>query len=237
MENQNQEQQTNTPPVTPAATQTPPPTTTETTPPKATETVTEVKTGLEQTTKEAKITKAVEPPPAPVVEEVKAPVKPNYDGMIQGFIDGNLTDEDYAAIEKSGLSRQSFELMAQGHMALQEKHTAELHAVVGGPEAYKQLQEFGAHNLNQSQIDAFNYALESGDPALAEIAVLGLQAKMMKAQGSNPPERVEANGSISTQVDAYETQQDVIRAMSDRRYGKDQAYTQEVNAKRARSAY
>lgn len=195
---------------------------------------------LNQVTKEATITKA-EPIPEPV--EVTppateaAPTKPNYDGMIQGFIDGDLTDEDYAAIEKSGLSKQDFEFMAGGYKAMQEKHTADLHNLVGGVEVYKSIQEYGAHNLTEEEIEVFNSALASNNPKIAHMAVLGLKAMHDSSRGKNPTNRVESTGATETSVQGYASQADLIRDMSDRRYGKDANYTKEINARRSKSAY
>jgi len=195
---------------------------------------------LSQVTKDAAITKA-EPVAEPIAETPIATdtpaFKPNYDGMIQGFIDGNLTDEDYAAIEQSGLSKQDFEFMAGGYKAMQEKHTADLHNLVGGAEVYKSIQEYGANNLDAEEIEAFNYALASNNPKIAHMAVLGLKALRDQAKGANPSVRVESTGSSETSVQGYESQADLIKDMSDRRYGRDSTYTKEINARRSKSAY
>lgn len=195
---------------------------------------------LSPVTKDAGITKA-EPIPEIVAEAAK-PVeqvsfKPNYDGMIQGFIDGDLTDADYEAIEKSGLSRQDFEFMAGGYKAMQEKHTADLHNLVGGSEVYKSIQEYGAHNLSEEEIEVFNSALASNNPKIAHMAVLGLKAMHDQEKGRAPAARIEATGNNEVATQGYESQADLIKDMSDRRYGKDMAYTKEINARRARSAF
>jgi hypothetical protein len=170
-------------------------------------------------------------------EKEVAPASPKYEQMIQGFIDGDLTEEDYAAIEKSGLSREQFEIMAEGYKARQEKATQDLYSWVGGEQEYKALQEFGAANLSPEEIEVFNNAINYDSPAIAKMAVLGLRAMYQEKRGAPPSMRIESDGSSSQAVEAFQSQQEVIKALNDRRYGKDIAYTNMVNEKRAKSVY
>lgn len=187
--------------------------------------------------KDAEITKKEEPVSNEETQETTAPFKPNYDGMIQGFIDGDLTEEDYAAIEKSGLSREQFDLMAEGFKARQEANTQKVYEVAGGQEAYTQLQQFGAEHLSDDEIEAFNSAINSGNPNLTKMAILGLKAMYQEQHGSKPQMRIESDGSSSQAVEAFSTQAEVIKALNDRRYGRDQAYTKQVDERRARSPF
>lgn len=187
--------------------------------------------------KEAELTKAEEEPQVDPEATQETAAKPSYDGMIQGFIDGDLTEDDYAAIEKSGLSREQFDLMAEGFKARQEANTQKLYEYVGGEEEYTKLKEFGIANLGEDEILAYNEAISSGSPKLTQMAVLGLKAMYQQEHGSNPHKRIESDGSTSQSVEAFSTQAEVIKALNDRRYGRDADYTKQVNERRSRSAF
>lgn len=201
----------------------------------ATEPVKETNIGI---SKEANITKKEPvPEPAPVVAEpVKTPVKHNYEDMIEGFIDGDLEDADYEAIEATGLSREDFTLIAEGRKALQERNTNQLYEFAGGRDAYDAIKDYASTNLGDEEISAFNQAISSNNPKLARIAVLGLKALHEAENGSRPSTRIESDGS-SDSAKGYESQQELLTDMKNRKYGKDKSYTAEVNARRAKSAY
>jgi len=187
--------------------------------------------------KEAGITKK-ETEELPAEQEPKESFKPNYEGMIQGFIDGDLTDEDYEVIEKSGLTKEQFDLMAEGYKAKQEANTQKLYNFAGGEQQYAELQEFGAEHLSEEDIQAFNSAINSGKENLTKMAVLGLKALYQEKHGNKPQMRIEADGSSSTSDSGkFETQGELIKALNDRRYNRDPEYTQSVNQKRNRSGF
>ena len=221
-------------------------------PGKAVETTeTTTKTSIDTLPKTATITKKAPEatPPATATEETSTEVpksteevpktafKPNYDGMIQGFIDGDLTDEDYAAIEATGLSKENFEFMAQGHKAIQEKNLAELHSYVGGPEQYQALAEFASTDLSDEEISAFNQAIATNNKGIAKIAALGLKALYEEKRGNPPVSRVSGSGSNEVSAQGFSSQQELINAMNSRKYKSDSAYRQEVDSKRAKSKF
>lgn len=191
---------------------------------------------------DAKITKA-ETQEAPVQEtqtsEQAKPeaFKPQYNEMIQGYIDGDLTDEDYAVIEKTGLSKEQFNLMAEGYKALQEKNTEQLYSYAGGKESYNELKTFASTNLSDDEISAFNEAIATNNPRLTKIAVLGLKALYESEKGSKPSVRIESDGASAPAIEGYSSQKELIKAMNNRKYGRDLDYTNEVNARRAKSGF
>lgn len=198
--------------------------------------------------KEANITKKVEEPVSePVAESVnsepaietpnKTSAPTNYDDMLLGFIEGNLEDADYEAIEATGLSRANFELMANGVKALQEKNTTELHGYVGGKDVYESLKEFASVNLSEEEIQGYNMAIASGQPRLAKMAALGLKAMMEAENGTKPTMRIESDGSSKDALERYSSQAEFLKDTKDYKYRTDKVYAAQVNAKRKNSGF
>lgn len=164
--------------------------------------------------------------------------KLNYRELIQNFIEGEFSDEDRKAIEESGLPMEQFELMANAQKQIQLQNNDTLYNLVGGVESYEQLKSFAVEHLSEDEIQAYNAALYSGNMNLARMAVLGLKAMSEEVEGKSPETRITGDGSNSSgDVQAYESQEALIKDMNNNKYGRDKTFTEKVNARRAVSGF
>lgn len=103
----------------------------------------------------------------------------------------------------------------------------------GGEAKYQALAGWAAKSLDDSQISAFNSALESGDMSAVLSAVKGLQYDYMMATGFEP--RLSGGRAPSAESKGFESEAQVVAAMNDPRYRngpqQDPAYVREVEAK------
>lgn len=177
--------------------------------------------------------------PEPKTEQVAAKAKLNVNEMIAKQLAGELGDADVAALEEAGLSKDQVEMLANAHRDVQLKNNNEIYEAVGGKEVYEELKTFALENLSDDEIDVYNEAMRHPNLKIAKMASLGLHAMMMSAKGGGKPRERIGDGGSNTSVDtsAFQSQQDVINAMRDPRYGRDQEYTKTVDNRRAKSAY
>lgn len=117
--------------------------------------------------------------------------------------------------------------------ALTEEETAQIQALVGGPDAYAEMTEWSAENLSEAQQDAFNEVIESGDLNAIYWAVQGLKAQYTEAVGSEGP--LLRGKAPSTRGDSFRSMAELVRAQRDPRYDNDPAYRQDILAKLERS--
>jgi len=103
---------------------------------------------------------------------------------------------------------------------------------VGGEAAYQQLVGWAAQNFSESEIQAFDDVVDSGNVAAINLALAGLQARYTDANGY---EGNMIQGKTATPADTFKSQAEVVRAMSDARYDRDPAYRDEIMQKLARS--
>ena len=103
---------------------------------------------------------------------------------------------------------------------------------VGGESAYKQLVGWAADNFSQSEIDAFDNVVDSGNVDAINLALAGLKARYTDAVGY---EGTMIQGKAAAPADTFKSQAEVVRAMSDSRYDRDPAYRDEIMQKLARS--
>ena len=103
---------------------------------------------------------------------------------------------------------------------------------VGGEEQYNQLTSWAADNMDDRALDAFNSIIDQGNPTAIQIAVAGMKAEYDNAEGY---EGRMLTGKAARTSDAFRSQAEVVKAMSDPRYDRDPAYRQDLYDKLERS--
>ena len=161
----------------------------------------------------------------------------NMDDFTREFTEsGTLSEESFQKLEKAGFPRPLVEQYLAGakvNVTIAKEQEAEIKGTVGGPEAYKALTQWAADNLNADEIEAYNSIMASGDIKAIKFAVSGLKARY-DAQAE--PNLIRGNARpAAAKTDVFRSAAEVVAAMKDSRYGKDPAYTRDVEMKLARS--
>lgn len=107
----------------------------------------------------------------------------------------------------------------------------------GGQDGYQRLTRWASAYLDPSRIDAYNQALQGGNKDAALVALKAIQYDMMQSEGYQPS-LVSGKAPSVNSVKAFESEQQVVAAMSDPRYSgmnPDPAYIREVERRLAAS--
>ena len=102
----------------------------------------------------------------------------------------------------------------------------------GGEAEYGRLTSWAAQNLSETKLDAFNDMIDRGNSTAIQIAVAGLRAEYEAQEGY---EGRMLTGKGAPAADGFRSQAEVVQAMSDPRYDRDEAYRQDVYDKLERS--
>jgi len=102
----------------------------------------------------------------------------------------------------------------------------------GGEAEYGRLTSWAAQNLSEKKLDAFNDMIDRGNSTAIQIAVAGLRAEYEAQEGY---EGRMLTGKSAPAADGFRSQAEVVQAMSDPRYDRDEAYRQDVYDKLERS--
>ena len=113
----------------------------------------------------------------------------------------------------------------------QSKAIGSLKDLVGGAEAYSELVTWAKDGLKEVEINSFNDSVSSSNLKVSKLAVAGLLARYVVANG-RPPYLTTGN---APPVDVYATKEEITRAMKDPRYATDAVYRNAVIAKVQRS--
>lgn len=159
----------------------------------------------------------------------------DFNAMSDDFWEtGGLTDEQYDTLAKAGLPSELVDQFIDGQMAIVDATRAQAYSTVGGEEQYGQMMAWASDNLTESEQDAFNQAVDSGDTGQAMFAIEGLAARYRSESGTEP-NLVE--GEVSdVSVGSFQSLAEITSAMSDPRYENDPAYRDQVARKLQRSS-
>ena len=114
----------------------------------------------------------------------------------------------------------------------QEEEQAILESV-GGKDAFSRIQEWAKGALNEDELTVYNREVASGDYFRARNALQSMAFAYTESNGSEPD---LIGGKLTGRTtDVYRSNQEVVEAMNDERYLKDDAYTRDVEEKLGRS--
>lgn len=174
------------------------------------------------------------------VEDVKELLPGFSEDQIMEFSEtawetGTLKDDQYAALEAKGFSREIVDQYIQGQMALAEGQRNALINAGGGEAKVNEMFSWAATNLDKATIDNFNAKFDAGGPdAFMAMELLASKyAQSGKAGASGLVTGAATAPNVST--DVFRSVAQVQEAMSDPRYKTDPAFRSEVAKKLGRS--
>jgi len=122
---------------------------------------------------------------------------------------------------------------ASNDVDIADAQVNEIKNYAGGEKAYNDVIQWAGANLDQNSIDAFDNIISSGNIDSIKLAVSGLKSQYEAANGY---EGTMVTGKAPTNTkNVFRSQQELVAAMSDRRYDNDPAYRQDVIEKLERS--
>lgn len=177
---------------------------------------------------------APEDPPTEQVEPEQSTGEPQFDKFAEEFASsGELSNDSFDELAKMGYPREMVETYIKG---MQTAQTADANAVMdvaGGTEGYKELTDWALNNMPETELQLYNQMVETGTDN-AKMAVEWLMSKREAAEGVEP--NLVSGKSQAPAKDEFRSTAEVVAAMKDARYGKDPAYTKDVEDKLSRSS-
>ena len=153
---------------------------------------------------------------------------------------GQITPEMHAQLTGAGIAKEAVDAYLAGrakdmgmNAAVSQTDINSIYQSVGGEAKYKTLMNWASNNLSQEAIKSFDNLVNTGDPGSIQLAVDGLQAKYNDVNGYEG--RMLQGKPSKTNTDVFQSQAQLIEAMSDKRYDRDPAYRKAVIDKLDRS--
>lgn len=146
---------------------------------------------------------------------------------------GSLSEDSMKKLEEAGYPKSVVSAYIAGLEATAEKFVNDVVSHVGGADKYRQIAQFIA---TSGQADAYNAMLEKGNLSEIKLALDGFRARMQARTGSTGRSILGGGGSGKVN-NGYGSKQEMVKAMSDKRYGRDKGYTMEVQRKVMNSSF
>jgi len=142
---------------------------------------------------------------------------------------GSLSEDSLKALEAKGITKEQVDAYIEGRRAIAEKSIEAGQQLVGGAEKYSEMVTWAAGALSGQEKIAYNKAVNDKDPAVRELAILGLQAKFTRANGTQPQAFIGGGkGSGAPATQAFASRAEMTAAINDPRFQTDPAYRAQV---------
>ena len=161
--------------------------------------------------------------------------------------EGEIPEEMYQSLLDAGLSKNAVDSYLTGRAAemgytedgegaaeeLAQEEVKSIRDSIGGDEAYGKMVSWALDNLSKPEIEAFNEATNTMSGPQLSMMVQGLYTRYQNAMGVEPS--LYSGRPASSGPTPYRSTAEVVAAMSDKRYGKDVTYTEDVQRRLAGS--
>ena len=114
-----------------------------------------------------------------------------------------------------------------------DQQVTELKNVAGGEKQYTEMLQWATNNLAEQEIKMFDAVMDRGDPLAAFFAVRSLSYRFQDAMGYDG--KMVTGTTPKSEGDQFNSQAEVVQAMSDPRYDRDPAFRQKIMKKLERS--
>ncbi len=145
---------------------------------------------------------------------------------------GELSEDSFSELQDLGYSREIVETYINGYKSSQAVDADAIKGVAGGEDGYTELTEWAKGNMATNELELYNQMV-GGTTENAKMAVEWLMSKRESVEGSEP--NLVSGRPYAPAKDIFRSTAEVTNAMKDKRYGKDPAYTKDVEEKLGRS--
>ena len=145
---------------------------------------------------------------------------------------GELSEESYKTLKDAGYDKEIVDAVIAGWQAKVDKFVDTVIENAGGQKEFDRLVKF-VQGQGANAVEAFNNVVTNGDLNTIGSYLAGVKAQMVAKYGTDNP--TLTGRGIAKGVKGFADQSEMVKAMSDKRYGRDEKYTKEVEKKIAAS--
>lgn len=143
-----------------------------------------------------------------------------------------ISEDDYSKLGEAGFSKQIVDTYLDGLRSAGMAGEVDAQGIkdaVGGDETYGKMVSWAMENLPAEQVQSFNKLTDTGDGPAIKLAVQGIYSQYNNAMGVEPD--LYSGRAAGNSATPFRTTAEVVTAMSDPRWEKDSAYTDNVKAR------
>ena len=143
------------------------------------------------------------------------------------YENGELSEDNFKALEQSGIPREFVEAYVRGQEATMEAEVSSITNSIGGQENYDAMVQWASANLPESEVDSYDDIVSTGTTDAATMAVKGMYARYLSENGGSSM-NIAKGGTSGAAIQPFNSNAQVVEAMNDPRYQNDPAYRADV---------
>ena len=143
------------------------------------------------------------------------------------YENGELSEDNFRALEQSGIPREFVEAYVRGQEATMEAEVSSITNSIGGQENYDAMVQWASANLPEAEVDSYDDIVSTGTTEAATMAVKGMYARYLSENGGSSM-NIAKGGTSGAAIQPFNSNAQVVEAMNDPRYQNDPAYRADV---------
>lgn len=140
---------------------------------------------------------------------------------------GELSDATLTKLEEAGYPKAVIKGYIKAAEIVERDFENAVYGLVGNKEEYTKVISWANLNAPKSEQAAYDAALDRGDLQTAKLYMDAFKSRMGEKFGSGQP-RLPGAPAVTQKAEGFATKQEMTKATSDKRYGRDSRYTTEV---------
>ena len=141
---------------------------------------------------------------------------------------GKLSEASLEALSKAGYPKEVVAGYLKGVEQESQAYYNTVIGYVGSEQDYNAMTQF-IQSKGEASVTAFNKAIEAGNLEVIRLMVQGIKSEMATTNGTSNRTLLGGSGVAQGQTTGgFDSKEEMVEAMSDKRYGKDKKYTAEV---------
>lgn len=159
----------------------------------------------------------------------------NYDALVSEYDqNGVLSEDTYKKLADAGYPKNVVDTFIRGVEATNEGFTNAVYGFAGGKAEYEKLTAY-VTSKGKEAVDGFNTIITNGSLASVKMMINGLKAEMTMRSGTAKGSLL--GGNSGGNMGGFANEAAMEKAMSDPRYGVDEAYTKAVEQRLIKSPF
>lgn len=151
----------------------------------------------------------------------------NFNQVIKEYNEyGALSSKTRADLAQAGYPAEVIDGFIASRQYLENQFTDAVYSAAGGEQEYNRVIQWAQSNLPDKLLGSFNRAIDNNNLDAVTLMFEGMKAKMVAKQGTRNP-TIMGGGSVGAPK-GFTSKNEVVQAMSDKRYGVDPQYTREI---------
>ena len=143
---------------------------------------------------------------------------------------GSLSDETQSKLTQAGYPKEVIDNYIRNVEREANAFVSTVQSYVGNEQEWNTFVSF-VQSQGDTAINLFNDAINTGNLGIIQATVGQLKTQMVNTYGTNNPTFMSGGSATGVVQEGFASSYEMQQAMSDKRYGRDRAYTQMVEQK------